>query len=123
VNAAAAQNVDIEGERLAREARAERSKKKDDVWGESGNSKDMNEEKIQAIMNQSSSSSKGKSSKKSSSSKEEEEGEGGGGGKRKYNSLAGSDVNVSKEEMEAYRRQKTRGDDPMTKFMSEGGEE
>ena len=41
-----------------------------------------------------------------------------GDGKRKYNSLATTDVTA--EEMEAYRRTKVAKDDPMAKFL--GGE-
>ena len=40
-----------------------------------------------------------------------------GDGKRKYNSLATTDVTA--EEMEAYRRTKVAKDDPMAKFLGE----
>ncbi|KAJ8902496.1 hypothetical protein NDN08_006899 [Rhodosorus marinus] len=39
--------------------------------------------------------------------------------KRGYNSLSGGNVDVTEEEMEAYRRRRIRSDDPMAEFISE----
>ena len=53
---------------------------------------------------------------------EREEGPGGeiDGRKRKYNSATGGDVDVTEEEMEAFRLRKERSDDPMARLADSG---
>ena len=43
--------------------------------------------------------------------------------KRAYNSLAGQDVDVSAEEMEAWRIKRSRGDDPLAFIDKEKGKQ
>jgi pre-mRNA-processing factor SLU7 len=43
--------------------------------------------------------------------------------KRKFNSLAGAQEEVTPEEMEAYRMTRTRADDPMAAFLSADSDE
>ena len=43
--------------------------------------------------------------------------------KRKFNSLAGAQEEVTPEEMEAYRMTRARADDPMAAFLSADGDE
>jgi pre-mRNA-processing factor SLU7 len=70
-----------------------------DVWGEAGEGVELDADKVAAALRQAEERERG--------GVERDE------RKRGYNSLAGQEVEVTPEEMEAYRIKKSRGDDPL----------
>ncbi|EFN52055.1 hypothetical protein CHLNCDRAFT_139273 [Chlorella variabilis] len=71
-----------------------------DVWGEAGDDLQLDQDKLREAL-------------KRQEKHEKEDDEELDDRKRKYNSLAGQALDVTQEEMEAYRIKKSRGDDPL----------
>lgn len=96
--------------------------KRSDVFGESDAAvaAELDEEKVQAAMKRLQAEQAGGSSidMEEVGAAVRDSKKNGGGSKRSYNSM--STVDVTAEDMEAYRRIKTKRDDPMAAFLGGG---